>query len=145
MSSKTSSHQQHFKVYSSIENHYQDFAKQLQLDPNFDSSIPWVATEKIHGCNFSFIIWNSRKTEPGHFEWKVASRRQLLLDQNDAKSESLSNHDDGDNSVDDFFPEAVGIIKQKYKSMVEQLFGKLISKYTTENYIVKRANVYGEL
>lgn len=44
--------QHHFKQYSSIENHYQYFAKQIPLDPNYDPSVLWTVSEKVHGCNF---------------------------------------------------------------------------------------------
>ena len=44
-----------FKKYNSIDNSYREKTVRYIKQGGFDK-VPWVAQEKIHGCNMSFII-----------------------------------------------------------------------------------------
>jgi len=44
-----------FKPYTSIENHYREKYIEILREYGFDKDVRWVAHEKIHGSNFSFI------------------------------------------------------------------------------------------
>ncbi|EFC39947.1 predicted protein [Naegleria gruberi] len=138
--------QHHFKAYSSIENHYQEFAKNLIRDENYDPSIPWVVSEKIHGCNFSFVMWrdnyqtaNSCLVED--IQCQVASRRQYVgLDEEEKQKKKKSPHED-----DDFFPEAVEIVRNRYEEQIKKVFKSICDIYSNDNFKVRRANFYGEI
>ena len=113
-----------FKAYESIDNHYHT-AKKLVKDPNYDPQVQWTVSEKIHGCNFSFIVW---KEEKGVMV-QVASRRMILDEE----------------SVKDFFPEAVSIVRKRYEELIVKMFEKIMIDYSTDTFIVRRLNVFGEM
>ncbi|KAL0482291.1 RNA ligase [Acrasis kona] len=106
-----------FKKYSSIENHYRkDHIQEVRESKGFGDVTEWVVTEKVHGANFSFVV-NEDKTV-------VVAKRGSVIQP-------------GDN----FYPEAVKHVTEKYKKCALKLF-RLVSKLYQG---VRQINIYGEL
>lgn len=107
------------------------------------SSIQW------NTC--SFVMWK----QDSEVVVKVASRRQFIVNQdvNSNPSEVSNASHQGSSSQniskekddDEFFPEAVDTIRNKYEQRVVNMFEELCEKYSNENFKVRRVNIFGEL
>lgn len=128
-----------FKQYSSIENHYREnqlnliiegaekyVTQMMSVDPH-SPPLEWVASEKIHGANFSFIVTadNSKTTAP---LVSVAKRNSIL------------------EKGDKFFPQAVATISKKYTPAAQEAFKVISEQFATEkNALVRQVVIFGEL
>jgi hypothetical protein len=64
-----------FRTYDSIDNHYNNkYVDTILNHSSFDANAIWVATEKVHGSNFSFTVIS----EDGNLNFKVGTRSQYL-------------------------------------------------------------------
>ncbi len=103
-----------FMEYPSIENHYRDTIKNMV--ENYTGTELWVATEKVHGSNFSFIYTK----EDGV---KCASRNKLLAD-----GEAFNNYQ---------------VIQKKYADKIVQLYEILATEIPTLTQITVYGEFYG--
>jgi Rnl2 family RNA ligase len=105
-----------FRKYSSIENSYREKEIKKIYDAGFASKdIKWVATEKVHGTNFSFIC-NGQNV--------ICAKRTSVLN-----GEELDRFYDAD------------IMLEKYKDNVLNLFEELTQRGYPN---LKRIQIYGE-
>ncbi len=103
-----------FMEYPSIENHYRDSIKEM-VDKYTGTEL-WVATEKVHGSNFSFIFTKEEGLQ-------CASRNKIL-----APGESFNNH---------------MVIQKKYAAKVAELFEILAAEIAGLTQITVFGEFYG--
>lgn len=67
----------HFRRFTDIENHTSAKTIQKLVELNEAEDLgPWVALEKVHGCNFSFVVFET----DGLINVRVAKRSGLMLE-----------------------------------------------------------------
>jgi Rnl2 family RNA ligase len=112
-----------FKKYSSIENHYQQEYIDKVLLVN-DDSIEWVASEKVHGANFSFIVTPTKEV--------VAAKRTSII-----------------KASDNFYASATKTVRNKYDTSAVKAFDLLANEILPKKYStlvqLKQVSIYGEL
>jgi len=110
------SNNENFKKYGSIENHDNDIMKKFQA--HFPSEV-WIALEKVHGSNMSFII---QQNEANECELKIAKRTTILSTEEETT-----------------FYNCV-LIKDKYESSAIEFFKHIKSLKPT----LKSLHIFGE-
>ena len=109
----------HFKRYGDIENHtnQKTLGKIYEGQQVEDTGI-WVALEKVHGCNFSFLVFVGEKK--GVLEVRVAKRSCLLEEGEDLNTISTRK------LIDKYASSAL----QAYKMVQESCGGKELKQIT---------------
>lgn len=99
-----------------------------------------MTLDTIHNVQhylISFILWK----EENKTQFTVASRRQIL----DGNDRAVSSSSQNKKKDDEFFPQAVEMVKKRYQERILKLFDMMVNKYTNDDFMVRRCNVYGEL
>jgi len=103
-----------FMEYPSIENHYRDSIKEM-VDKYTGTEL-WVATEKVHGSNFSFIFTKENGIQ-------CASRNKIL-----AAGEAFNNYQ---------------VIQKKYAAKVPEIFEILAAEIPGLTQVTVFGEFYG--
>ncbi|KAF0978337.1 hypothetical protein FDP41_002852 [Naegleria fowleri] len=159
-----------FKSYSKLENHYRsEFLQKIREKDaklrELNQPVEWIASEKVHGSNFSFIVHsnNNNQTEASQ---TANSSDQLQI--------TISNRTTVlDKNFTNFYPEAIEEVWQRYENSAKKLFVLIAeeapswfvnnlssmpeenestdsenvatSSQSSKEYILKKIHIYGEL
>lgn len=112
-----------FRRYCDIENNNnpKNISKILEFDKTHDTGI-WVALEKVHGCNFSFLIM---KDEKGKFKIKIAKRTSII-----EEGEELNNIN-------------INKLVGKYSGKLKEAFEMVENMSYSQS--IKQLTIFGEL
>ena len=117
----------YFKRYCDIENHTQEktlrIIQEMDSYPSAGSTGTWVALEKVHGCNYSFLV--AAKEKDDELFVQTAKRSGILKPGEDLNNISTS-----------------GLL-EKYSSCAKNVYD--VVKSMTKNHKFKQVTIFGEL
>lgn len=114
-----------FKSYNTIENAYPKYIEHIKELKCFDDNDEWIATEKIHGANFSAL------TDGNNLSW---CRRTGILTEN----EKFYNHERETKSIEDSIKILFAKIKEVMPNLIQlQVFGELFGGVYPHNDVAK--------
>ncbi|KAG2386014.1 hypothetical protein C9374_003163 [Naegleria lovaniensis] len=141
-----------FKSYSKLENHYRsDFLQKIREKDaklrELNQPVEWIASEKVHGSNFSFIVHHNGHANTDQLQITLTNRTTVL-----------------DKLFTNFFPEAIEEVFQRYETCAKKLFFLISeqapswfsassipeeeennSPHSSKDKVLKKIHIYGEL